>query len=251
MRIQVGVGIWLVLVVPGIVRAQSQLVSNKQPIGEPSQEKQVLSLSERKILPLFGELRKSSDQIKEEISFLNDCDANFGSRKEASQFFAARGWEYLQESQLDTASYRFNLAYLLNEKNVDAYWGLGVVCFQREDFNNAFRMLKKGVEIEPQNVPLMVDLSSISIKLYEESADSLKLEEVQRLLEQAAALDPSYAQTFFNLSVAEYYRGNYNEAWENLHKGRVLNFSLVNLQFVEQLSEKAPDPKGFFKNTAN
>lgn len=249
MKIQVG--IWFVLALPGVTNAQAQFVSNSQPVAEPSEEKRIISLSERKVLPLFGELRKSSDQIKEEISFLDDCDANFGSRKEASQFFAARGWEYLQEGQLDTASYRFNLAYLLNEKNVDAYWGLGVVCFQRQDFNCAVRMLKKGVEIEPQNVPLMVDLSSISIKLYEESGDSLKLEDVHRLLAQAATLDSTYAQTFFNLSVTEYYRGNYVQAWENLHKGRVLNFSLVNLQFVEQLSEKAADPKGFFKNTAN
>lgn len=245
------VGFWLILALPGVISAQAQLVSSSQPVSAPTQEKQILSLSERKILPLFGELRKSSDQIKEEINFLNDCDANFGSRKEASQFFAARGWEYLQEGRLDTASYRFNLAYLLNEKNVDAYWGLGVVCFQREDFNNAYRMLKKGVEVEPQNVPLMVDLSSISIKLFEDTADSLKLDDVHRLLTQASKLDTSYAQTFFNLAIAEYYKGNYSAAWENIHKGRTLNFSLVNLQFVEQLAEKAPDPKGFFKSTAN
>lgn len=248
---KIRVGIWVVLAFPGVSNAQAQFVSNNQPAAEVSHEKRIISLSERKVLPLFGELRKSSDQIKEEIGFLNDCDANFGSRKEASQFFAARGWEYLQEGQLDTASYRFNLAFLLNEKNVDAYWGLGVVCFQREDFQSAARMLKKGVEIDPQNVPLLVDLSSISIKLYEEAPDSVKIEDVHRLLTQAAALDTAYAQTYFNLAVAEYYRGNYNEAWESIHKGRALNFSLVNLQFIEQLSDKAPDPKGFFKNTAN
>ena len=246
---KIRVGIWLFLGLPGMICAQAQLVSNSQPVS--SQEKQILSLSERKVLPLFGEMRKSSDQIKEEIRFLDDCDANFGSRKEASQFFAARGWEYLAEGQLDTATYRFNLAHLLNEKNVDAYWGLGVVCFQRNDLSNSFRMLKKGVEVEPRNVPLLVDLSSISIKLYEEDPTSLELDDVKKVLEQAAQLDPEYAQTFYNLSITEFYKGNYTQAWENLHKGRELNFSLVNLQYVEQLVEKAPDPKGFFKSTAN
>ena len=245
------VGFWCVLALPGVIKAQAQFVSNSQPVTEALQETRILSFSERKVLPLFGEVKKSSDQIKEEISFLNDCDANFGSRKEASQFFAARGWEYLQEGELDTASYRFNLAYLLNEKNVDAYWGLGVVCFQREEFENAYRMLKKGVSVEPQNVPLIVDLSSISLKLFEDTSDNQKLEEVHRLLTQAANLDSSYAQTFFNLAIAEFYKGNYNDAWENIHKGRALNFSLVNLQFIEQLAEKAPDPKGFFKSAAN
>jgi len=246
---KIRVGIWFVLGLPGVMSAQAQLVSSSQPVA--SEEKRILSYSERKVLPLFGELRKSSDQIKEEIRFLDDCDANFGSRKEASQFFAARGWEYLAEGELDTAAYRFNLAYLLNEKNVDAYWGLGVVCFQRDDLLNSFRMLKKGAEVEPRNVPLLVDLSSISIKIYESDPASMELEDVKRLLDQAAQLDPEYAQTFYNLSVTEFYRGDYTAAWENLHKGRELNFSLVNLQFIEQLVEKAPDPRGFFKSTAN
>ncbi len=233
--------------IPVATYAQAQLVSNSSSTGSTSTETPILSLAERRVLPLFGELRKSSDQIQEEIRFLSDCDQNFADRKEASQFFAARGWEYLQEGRLDTATYRFNLAYLLNDKNIDSFWGLGVICFQRNDLGNAVRMLSKGVDLEPTNVALAVDLSSVSIKQYEETADSAKLEEVHRLLEHVARLDTTYAQTFFNLAVTEYYKEEYEKAWENLHKGRVLNFSMINLPFVEQLAAKHPDPQGFFK----
>ncbi|TDB69239.1 tetratricopeptide repeat protein [Arundinibacter roseus] len=206
-----------------------------------------LSLTERHVLPLFGEQRKTSEQIEEEIRFLSDCDKSFANREEASVFFATRAWEYVQEGQLDTATYRFNLAYLLNEKNVDAFWGLGVVSFQKEQFEAAERMLRKGVEIAPENVPLIVDLSTVELRHFSQTNDRADLDESHQLLVHAARLDSTYAQTFYNLAIAEFHREDFAKSWEALHTGRRLNFSLVDFQFVELLRAKLPDPEGFFK----
>ena len=205
------------------------------------------TLAERQTLPFFGEQRKTSEQIDKEIRFLSDCDKMFASRQEASAFFAARAWEYIQEGQLDTAAYRFNLAYLLNEKNVDAYWGLGVVSYQKNQLEEAANILHRGVELAPTNVPLMVDLSTIELRNFTQSAKPEDLEDSYRLLKHAASLDSTYAQTFFNLASAEYYRADYPKAWEALHTGRRLNFPLVDFEFVNLLRTKLPDPEGFFK----
>jgi tetratricopeptide (TPR) repeat protein len=206
-----------------------------------------LTLAERHVLPLFGEVSKTSAQIDEEIRFLSDCDKMFGSRNEASQFFASRGWEYLQEGQLDTAIYRFNLAYLLNDKNIDSYWGLGVICYQKENLSDAERMLRKGVDLSPDNVALLVDLSTVELKHYALVSEAEDLNEADQVLQHAVVLDSTYAQTHYNLSLVEYYRGNFDKSWEYLHNGRKLNFSLINLQFVDLLREKLADPQGFFK----
>ena len=72
-----------------------------------------------KLLPLFGEYEKTDLQKKEDDEFLKMCDANFQNRSKASEFFATRAWEYLQEGQADTAVHRFNLAFLLDDENVD------------------------------------------------------------------------------------------------------------------------------------
>lgn len=210
-------------------------------------EAKALTLTERQTLPFFGEQRKTSEQIDKEIRFLSDCDKMFANREEASSFFAARAWEYIQEGQLDTAAYRFNLAYLLNEKNVDSYWGLGVVSYQKNQLEEAASILRRGVELAPTNVPLMVDLSTIELRNFTQTAKPEDLEDSYKLLKYAASLDSTYAQTFFNLASAEFYRADYSKAWEALHTGRKLNFQLVDFEFVSLLRAKLDDPEGFFK----
>ena len=210
-------------------------------------EAKALTLTERQTLPFFVEQRKTSEQIDKEIRFLSDCDKMFANREEASSFFAARAWEYIQEGQLDTAAYRFNLAYLLNEKNVDSYWGLGVVSYQKNQLEEAASILRRGVELAPTNVHLMVDLSTIELRNFTQTAKPEDLEDSYKLLKYAASLDSTYAQTFFNLASAEFYRADYPKAWEALHTGRKLNFQLVDFEFVSLLRAKLDDPEGFFK----
>ncbi|HEV7351329.1 hypothetical protein [Telluribacter sp.] len=241
-------GILLAYLLPFGVLAQSvQLARNGHSPDTNVSSTRSLTLAERHVLPLFGEVSKTSAQIEEEIRFLSDVDKTFGSRDEASQFFATRGWEYLQEGQLDTAIYRFNLSYLLNDKNIEAYWGLGVICYQKEKLPDAERMLRKGVDLAPDNVALLVDLSTVELKHYALVSEAEDLQEADRVLQHAVTLDSTYAQTHYNLSLVEYYRGNYAQSWEYLHNGRKLNFSLFNFEFLELLRAKLPDPQGFFK----
>ncbi len=225
-----------------------QYVSNNRSLDTNVSSPPVeLTMAERRVAPLFGEQRKTSKQIEEEIKFLSECDKSFANRDEASTFFAARAWEYVQEGQLDTAAYRFNLAYLLDEKNVDAYWGLGVICYQKNDWEKAEQMLRRGANIAPDNVPLIVDLATVELGHFAKNNDQEDLQESYRLLKRAASLDTTYAQTFSNLALAEYHRSNFPEAWEALHKARKLNFSTVDFQFVELMKAKMPDPEQFFK----
>lgn len=203
---------------------------------------------DRKCLPFFGDQKKTSKQMDEELRFLSDCDKAFSSREEAGKFFLARGWEYLSEGQLDTAAYRFNLGYLLDSKNVEVYWGLGVVSFQRLKFDESKQILRMGVDLSPDNVPLLVDLATVEIKSFEQTKKPEDLNEAIKILNYAKELDSTYAQTYYALSNVDYYKEDYVKSWENLHQGRTRNFSLINLQFVQELSAKLPDPTGFFKN---
>lgn len=246
---KVNIGIWVALFSPLIGVSQSaQLVSQNHTPDTSVSEPRSVSLSERRILPLFGELGKTSTQIDEEIRFLSDCDKMFASRNEASQFFAKMAWEYVQEGQLDTASYRFNLAYLLNDKNEEAYWGLGVICYQKDQIANAQRMLRKGVDIAPDNVALLVDLSTVELKNYAvDDTQKELLADAHKYLLHAVELDSTYAQAHYNLALTEFHNGNFDKSWDYFHKGRKLNFSLVNFDFVELLKAKLPDPEGFFK----
>jgi tetratricopeptide (TPR) repeat protein len=240
--------IWLALLGPAISFAQeTHLASAGSGSDTNVALKKPLELKDKRVLPLYGGGSKTSEQIDAEIQFLSDCDKSFSSRAEASSFFSARAWEYLQEGALDTACYRFNLANLLNDKNVEAYWGLGVVCYQREDWVEAKRMLTKGVNLAENNVPLLVDLSTVDLKLYAITSRPEDLEEAKTLLTHAVSLDSTYALGQYNMALVYFNTNELEKSWEHLHKGRVLDFTGLNIDFVELLKAKLPDPQGFFK----
>ncbi|MCF0072381.1 hypothetical protein LZD49_18005 [Dyadobacter sp. CY261] len=240
--------IWLAILIPVMGFAQNtHLASAGTSTDTNVATKKPLDLKERRVLPLFGEVSKTSEQIDEEIKFLSECDKSFSNRAEASSFFAARAWEYLQEGSLDTACYRFNLAQLLNDKNVETYWGLGVVSYQRENWVDAKRMLSKGVSLQADNVPLLVDLSTVELKLYAISSREEELDEAAELLKRAVSIDSTYALGQYNLALLHYNLNELDKSWDHLHKGRTLDFSQLNLDFVELLKAKMPDPHGFFK----
>ncbi len=96
--------------------AQTLQLASARTIDTNKTSETAIVVKNQHLIPFFGETSKSLEQIELEIKFLSECDQNFESRKEASKFFSDRGWNYLQDSELDTACYRFNLAWLLDNK---------------------------------------------------------------------------------------------------------------------------------------
>ena len=201
----------------------------------------------KNLLPLFGEIKKSNKEVATDNSFIEMCKKNFPNLTEASKFFADRGWEYLAESELDTAMHRFNLCYLLNQKNMDAYWGIGVICFQKGELDNASRILKKGIEIDSTNSSLIVDLATVEITCYEKNNHNEDLILAHDHLAKAIDIDPGNISAWLKRSETEYYLENYENAWECIHSARLLDITKIDLNFAEKLNLKMKDPKEVFK----
>lgn len=257
-RISYNTFLFTLVLLPFWVTAQSgQFISSARSGSSTSREEgttvsdasgaSVETSGTLRIMPLFGERAKSGEQIMFEINFLNDCDQNFSSRPEGSQFFAARGWDYLGESQLDTATYRFNLAWLLNDKNVDAYWGLGVICYQQNKLDQAIRMLSKGLALSDTNAVLMTDLATVELMQFQVKKDARHLTEAENHLTKAIAILPDNATAHMKMALLQYTKADYGRAWEHVHQARRLDFSSIDLSLLSDLSAKQPDPKGFFK----
>lgn len=198
-------------------------------------------------LPLFGERPKTSEQIDREIHFLNDCDRSFATRPEASHFFAERGWDYIASGQLDTAAYRFNLAWLLDDGNADVYWGLGVVCYQKNQLPDAIRMLKRSLTVADSNATLMIDLATVQIKYHQEHNDPRVLADAETTLLRALSVSPNSASAHQKLSLIHYLKADYSKAWAHFHQARGLDLTALDLSYLNDLLAKQPDPKGVFK----
>lgn len=219
--------------------ASSREVSKKEELS--------LDYQDVKYIPLFGSKKKAEEQMINSTEFLIQCDKSFKDRLDASKFFAERGWEYLNEGLLDTATYRFNLCFLLNQENSDAYWGLGSVSYQKGKFEESTKLLRKGLELSPDNSILMVDIATVQLACYKEKKNCDDIDDAVRLLEKSLQIDGTNANGWLKYSIAEYQLEHYEKAWEYLHKCRMLDISFVDTAYVQELIVKQTDPMEVFR----
>ncbi|UOQ73019.1 tetratricopeptide repeat protein [Hymenobacter cellulosilyticus] len=200
-----------------------------------------------RLLPLFGGLSVEAAQQLVGSAFLADIDRNFASRTEASKFFSDKGYEYITENQADTALYRFNLAWLLDQKNADAYRGLGVIASRNPTPDESISLLLQGLTVAPTNSLMLSDLGTSYLIRYEQTKKKKDLDQAQQQLEKSIATDANNAYAWQQLARVHYLREDYAKAWEAVHKGQSLNVSSIDFDLISELSAKLPDPQGIFR----
>ncbi|MGR3811314.1 tetratricopeptide repeat protein [Jiulongibacter sp. NS-SX5] len=199
-------------------------------------------------VPLFGGYQKTSEQLEQDQAFILDCQKNFDSPLKASKFFSDMGWQYLSEGSKEMAIYRFNLASLLDENNVDIYWGLGVIEYQKGEYEEAIKLMTEGLKMDKQfNVTLMVDLATVQLKCFLEHQHQHDLQNAIKNLEDASLLAPGFANTYMQLALVKVINGEIDDAWLQFHKGYKIDPNSVNPQILSQLLNHKPDPKGIFE----
>lgn len=201
-------------------------------------------------LPLYGDYVKTDIQRVEDAIFIADCEKNFDTKEEASKFFSKMAWGYLSEGGKDLATHRFNLAYLLDPKNQDIYWGLGVVSYQRNELHKAMDLLHKGIELSPvgqESPTMLVDLASIYIKCFTGHQKPEELEAAYDLLDKALLINPKYTNAYMQLSLAHLANDDLDKAWVDFHRGYEVNPQQADVDILEELLAKSEDPKGVFR----
>jgi tetratricopeptide (TPR) repeat protein len=200
-----------------------------------------------RLQPLFGGLTPAqATQLLGEAR-LKAIAASFASTAEASTFFTSKGFDYLRERQPDTAAYRFNLAWLLNPQNAEAYRGLGIVASAQPTPDAAIGLLAKGLAISPSSTLLMSDLGASHLIRYGQTKKKKDLSTGMELLQKATTLEPTNAVAWQQLARGYYYQEKYAEAWDAVHKGQNASVSSLDFDLISDLLAKLPDPQGTFK----
>lgn len=226
----------IVLAAAAILLSASAVFSQDLPAAHP------------KVLPMFGQQAKTDAQQRADERFLTSCDKNFTSRTEASNFFMERGWEYFNEGQIDTAVYRFNLAWLLNPDNHNTYWAFGLVEYSKGNSKEASSMYERALKYQPNNSLLLSDAGAAYLALYNESKKKKILKQATAYLDRSLTSDPSNAFALSGLSQVRFHQKKYTEAWDYLHKGRDINMMTLDYNYLAELMARMPDPKGIFRN---
>ncbi|MCI1188687.1 hypothetical protein MON38_14765 [Hymenobacter sp. DH14] len=200
-----------------------------------------------RLQPLFGGLTPAqATQVIGEAQ-LKAITASFASPAEASAFFATKGFEYLGENKPDTATYRFNLAWLLDPKNADAYRGLGIVASNQPTPDAAINLLTTGLALAPANSLLLSDLGTSHLIRYGQTKKKKDLTAGLDLLQRATTVAPTNANAWQELARGYYYQEKYAEAWAAVHKGQAISPGSLDINFISDLLAKLPDPQGTFK----
>jgi tetratricopeptide (TPR) repeat protein len=199
------------------------------------------------VLPLFGGYKKTAEQIAEDKLFIADCSKNFKNKSESSDFFANMGWQYLSEGNKEMAIHRFNLAWLLDNTNEDSFWGLGVLEYQNGDFNEATRLMRKGLSLNEKNVTLIVDLATVYIKCYASDKSEEDLKNANELLDKALNIQPEQISAYMQKCLIHIINDDLDAAWDNFHFAFELDPENVSLEILNELVNRKDDPRGIFK----
>lgn len=200
-----------------------------------------------RLQPLFGGLTPAQATQVIGEAHLKAIAASFASPAEASAFFASKGFEYLGENKPDTAAYRFNLAWLLDPKNADAYRGLGIVASAQPTPDAAIALLTTGLSLAPTNSLLLSDLGTSHLIRYGQTKKKKDLTAGLDLLQRATTLAPTNANAWQELARGYFYQEKYAEAWDAVHKGQNISPTSLDFGLVSDLLAKLPDPQGTFK----
>ena len=204
--------------------------------------------SASRLQPLYGGASAAQAQQFVGTTVLADIDRSFASRPEASKFFSTKGFEYLLENQPDTAAVRFNLAWVLDPQNPDAYRGLAVLLSQRKAPEAEVQaLLLQGLAVAPTNALLLTDAATITIDRYTQTKKKKDLTEAVSYVQRALLADPNNANAWQTQARVRFNQEDYAGAWEAVHKGQALNMTSLDFDLISDLKDKLPDPQGTFK----
>lgn len=235
------------LLLLGLLTAAPAQAQRKGRAANPDGSLATAPAPAARLQPLFGGLTPAqATQLLGEAR-LKAIAASFASAAEASTFFTTKGFDYLRENQPDTAAYRFNLAWLLNPQNAEAYRGLGIVASAQPSPDAAIGLLGKGLAISPSSTLLMSDLGASHLIRYGQTKKKKDLATGLELLQKATALEPTNAVAWQQLARGYYYQEKYAEAWDAVHKGQNSSVTSLDFDLISDLLAKLPDPQGTFK----
>jgi tetratricopeptide (TPR) repeat protein len=160
-----------------------------------------------RMLPEFGGLEKTKDEIAADTRFVNSILEGGESKATGAHEMIRIGFNYLYKGDLKTAMHRFNQAYLLNPKNSGIYAGYGAVYSALGAFAEARIEFDKGLKIEPESAPILTDYATTYLgeyyanvrSNYKRAQKSLKMAKKKLLASYAA--DPDYINTAYKLSI--------------------------------------------------
>ncbi len=157
------------------------------------------ALTNKRMLPKYGNLPKSEGEIKADEEFLKAAIELDSTAEKASAHMIELGFSYLYRDT-KTAMYRFNQAYLLDSTNTDIYWGYGAVYFILNRIDLARKQYEEGLALDPENTRILTDYGTTYLSEYLNTNNASLLDKAISIMSRSYVKDPTNQNTSYKLS---------------------------------------------------
>jgi tetratricopeptide (TPR) repeat protein len=197
------------------------------------------------LLPKYGAVPKTQAQKAADREFIAGMDKQFkGDRKKAAQEAATRGWQSLRRGNPQEAMRRFNQAWLLDNANGSALWGMAAVQGGTGKGADALKLLQEAEKSLAGDLDFAVDharaLGMAGIQLKDEAMVRQALDRFARIHEQA----PQHTLNLQNWAITLFGVGQFALAWSRIELAEATpRRAELDPRFIAALQQKMPRPK--------
>lgn len=233
---------WIVAI--GLLSAGLSACNTQNAITENKQLTQQPALTMADVIPV--KKPRTAAQKSSQQKFLKNNTRRFKSRKLAGKYYVLHAQRNFNEQKLDSASYLFGRAWLLDSTNNDILWGYGKVYGERKQHDKALFILYRALEKDRKNPQLLTDVATSHLNSFYATSNPYDLLQSKKLLQEAIRLNPKQPGVYYKMAINSYYLKEYEQAWEYLHLSTGSKKTKADKTFVTALLEKQRDPKGIY-----
>jgi tetratricopeptide (TPR) repeat protein len=197
------------------------------------------------LLPKYGSSPKTEIQKDADAKFIAALDEQYhGDRNRASTVLAARGWQYLRARDFADAMRRFNQAWLLNNSNGTALWGMAAVQASLDKFDDSLKLFAEAQKFFGEEIDFSVDYARAigmdGIKRGDDAMLNDAFSRFERLYQKA----PKNTNNLQNWAITLAGTGRYSEAWAKVKLAETTpNKDALDPDFLAALQARMPRPQ--------
>jgi tetratricopeptide (TPR) repeat protein len=197
------------------------------------------------LLPKYGGLPKNDALKRADAVFIAGMEEDYqGDRTKASSDIARRGWQYLAGGDAEDAMRRFNQAWLLDNHDGIALWGMAAVEASWGKSDESLKLFAEAEPYERGEINFAVDYAKAVGMIGVQTGDPKMLKDAYERFGRVYARAPENTLNLQNWAITLFGEGRYAEAWAKVKLAEATpNKVAVDPHFVADLEARMPRPK--------
>jgi hypothetical protein len=200
---------------------------------------------ETNILPKYGLIEKSESEKKVDEKFIASVKEHYkGNLTKAAEDIALSGWGYLRQNDTIGAMKRFNQAWLLDNKNGTALWGMAIAEQKKAlptSIATSMELFAEAEQYKKEDIDFAVDYARAMSFRAIQLKDITFLRNTLNKYSEISLKAPNHTLNFQNWAITLYQIGDYKQSWEKIKLAEATpRKSEIDKRFLEALESKMP-----------